>query len=73
MLKPIRQAIRGEYFTIHSLACSSDEAFGLQQLGCFEGACGKVVAGSSNIILQIGETRLAISERLAKTIVIRSQ
>ncbi|MCA1802143.1 MAG: hypothetical protein LC662_06765 [Rhodothermaceae bacterium] len=73
MLKPIRQANRGEYFTIYSLDCSNDEAFGLQQLGCFVGACGRLISGSSDIILQIGETRLAISERLAKTILIRSQ
>jgi Fe2+ transport system protein FeoA len=73
LLKPILLAGKGEQFTIHSLGSNHEEVSGLQQLGCFEGATGRVVSGPSNLILQIGNTRLAISDRLARTIVIRSQ
>jgi Fe2+ transport system protein FeoA len=42
----------------------------LQELGCVEGATGTVVSNQKNIILQVGECRLAITHPLAMNILV---
>ncbi|MTI86829.1 MAG: ferrous iron transport protein A [Balneolaceae bacterium] len=70
MLKPIINTKKGEQFAIQCLGCSCEEACQLQQLGCVEGVTGKVISNYSRVILEIGNTRLAISKDLAKSILV---
>lgn len=60
----------GEKVSVCCFACSNSEACRLRELGCVEGTCGVVVSNQSNVILQVGETRLAINGNLAKSILV---
>lgn len=73
MLKPINSTKKGERVAIQCLGCSREDSCQLQALGCVEGVIGEVLSNHSRVILKIGETRLAISENLAKSILISPQ
>ncbi|MEX2605626.1 MAG: FeoA domain-containing protein [Gracilimonas sp.] len=73
MLKPIIHTRKGDRVAIQCLGCSHEENCQLQELGCVEGVVGEVISNHSRIILKIGDTRLAIGENLAKSILISSQ
>lgn len=73
MIKPISLTERGEIIAIQYLGCNDDEIYQLQELGCIEGVHGKIISNHSNIIFQLGGTRLAISGKLAETIIVSSR
>ncbi|MEX2632840.1 MAG: FeoA domain-containing protein [Balneolales bacterium] len=72
-MHPLTAAILGEEIDIQCLACSSQNACKLREMGCVEGLKGKLISNGSKIIFQVGETRLAISTQLAHTILVRSK
>lgn len=73
MMKPITNTRKGERIAIQCLGCTREETCQLQELGCVEGVCGEVISNHTRVILQIGNTRLAISENLAKSILVSSE
>lgn len=68
MLLPINQSKIGCTFRICQLGCSESCARQLRQHGCCEGAKCKVLSLQKQLILQIGETRLALDKSLANSI-----
>lgn len=60
----------GENVNICSLTCSFDEAKRLREMGCVEGSSAVIISNRSNVILQVGDTRLAINGNLARTILV---
>lgn len=72
-MKPINSTKKGERIAIKCMQCSHEDTCLLQDLGCFEGVIGEVLSNNSRVILKIGDTRLAISESLANTILITPQ
>ena len=60
----------GENVDICSLSCSLDEARRLREMGCVEGARAMVISNQKNVIIQAGDTRLAINGNLARTILV---
>lgn len=73
MLKPINSTKKGERVAIKCLGCSHEDNCQLQALGCIEGVIGEIMSNHSRIIIKIGDTRLAIGENLAKSILISPQ
>lgn len=72
-LKPINTAKKGERVAIECLLCGHRDSCQLHDLGCIEGVMGEVLSNHSRVILKIGETRLAISEKMAKSILVSTQ
>ena len=70
MITPLSNTRKGEQIYIHCLNCSCHETCRLQELGCMKGARGKIISKQKNIILQVGESRIAISAALAKSILV---
>lgn len=70
MLHPLSTTKAGEEVTIRCLTCTCEDTCRLNDLGCVEGIKGRIISNQSNIILQIGESRLAIHESLAKNILV---
>ena len=60
----------GENVSICSLNCSFDEAKRLRELGRREGINAVIISNQKNIIMQVGDTRLAINGNLARTILV---
>ena len=69
-MHPLSNSKEGEEVVVQCMNCSCDDACRLNDLGCVEGIDGKIISNQKNIILQVGETRLAIAENLAKTILV---
>lgn len=67
---PLNITKSGENVDICCLNCSCDEACRLRELGCVEGVSGKIISNQSNVIIQVGETRLAINGKLARRILV---
>jgi Fe2+ transport system protein FeoA len=67
---PLNVTKSGEKVDICCLDCSCDDACRLRELGCVEGVSGKIISNQSNVILQVGETRLAINGKLARRILV---
>jgi len=67
---PLKVTKSGEKVSVCCFACSHGEACRLREMGCVEGAFGVVVSNQANVILQVGETRLAINGNLAKSILV---
>ena len=65
---PLSTSQVGEMITIQCFGCSTEDACRLRELGCVEGVFGKIVSKQNHIILQVGETRLAINGDLARRI-----
>lgn len=70
-MHPLNTAKAGEQINIQCLGCDCQNACRLRELGCVEGVKGKIISNNSNIVLQVGDTRLAISEKLARKILVR--
>lgn len=70
MLHPLSHSKTGEKISIKCLSCSCEEACRLRELGCVEGIDGRIISNQSNVILQVGETRLAINKKLAHSILV---
>lgn len=60
----------GENVNICCLNCSCNEANRLRELGCREGMNAIIISNQNNVILQVGETRLAINGNLARSILV---
>ncbi|MGD8427955.1 MAG: FeoA family protein [Balneolaceae bacterium] len=69
-MHPLNTTKAGEKINIQCLGCDCQNACRLRELGCVEGVKGKIISNNSNIVLQVGDTRLAISEKLARTILV---
>jgi Fe2+ transport system protein FeoA len=69
---PLTTTKPGEKVHICTLSCSMEEAKRLRELGCVEGICAAIVSNQSNVILQVGETKLAINGNLARTILVKT-
>lgn len=67
---PLTVTRPGENVAICSLTCTCDEARRLRELGCVEGNCACIISNQSNVIIQVGNTRLAINGKLARTILV---
>lgn len=72
MMHPLNNSKEGENIVVRCFDCNCDDICRLNDLGCFEGANGKIISNQNNIILQVGETRLAIAKDLAKSILVSS-
>lgn len=72
MMHPLNSSKEGENIVVRCLDCNCDDICRLNELGCIEGANGKIISNQNNIILQVGETRLAIAKDLAKSILVSS-
>lgn len=70
MMHPLSKSKVGEEVVVQCLDCDCDDACRLNDLGCVEGANGRIISNQNSIILQVGETRLAIAEKLAKSILV---
>lgn len=60
----------GENVDISTFSCSSDEAKRLRELGCVEGNHAVIISNQKNVILQVGDTKLAINGKLARSILV---
>lgn len=69
-MHPLSNSKEGEEVVVRCLDCNCDDVCRLNELGCIEGANGKIISNQQNIILQVGETRLAIARKLAQTILV---
>lgn len=69
-MHPLNTSKEGEEVVVQCLDCNCDDVCRLNELGCIEGANGKILSNQKNVILQVGETRLAIGEDLAKSILV---
>ena len=67
---PLSITKEGEEIHIQCLGCGCDEASRLRELGCIEGVSGKILSKHHNVILQVGETRIAIGGDLASSIIV---
>jgi len=67
-MHPLNTTKAGEKIYIQCLGCDCQDACRLRALGCIEGIKGKIISNNSNVVLQVGDTRLAISKKLARSI-----
>lgn len=72
MMHPLSNSKAGEKINIQCLGCSCEEACRLRELGCVEGTSGRIISNQSSVIVQVGETRLAIDQKLANSILVHS-
>lgn len=69
---PLKKSKSGETVCIQCLGCSCGEAGRLREMGCVEGNSGTIISNQSDVVLQVGESRLAINGDLARTILVSS-
>ncbi|MCG8372386.1 MAG: FeoA domain-containing protein [Balneolales bacterium] len=69
---PLTLTKDGERVEVQSLNCQHDDVYRLNEMGCVQGAKGTIISNQDNVILQVGETRLAIAGNLAKSIFVTS-
>lgn len=65
---PLSVLNAGDIVCISCLGCALDQACRLREMGCTEGALVRIVSAHGNVVVQIGQTRLAIDETLARLI-----
>ncbi len=70
MVHPLSIGKEGEEIVVKCLDCHCDDVCRLNELGCIEGAKATIISNQKNIILQVGEARLAIASTLAKSILV---
>lgn len=73
MVHPLSIGKEGDEIVVKCLDCHCDDVCRLNELGCVEGAKGTIISNQKNIILQVGEARLAIAATLAKSILVSSR
>ena len=73
MMHPLSNGKEGEEVIVRCLDCHCDDVCRLNELGCVEGAKGRIISNQKNVILQVGEARLAIAATLARTILVSPQ
>lgn len=69
-MHPLSNSKEGEEVVVRCLDCHCDDVCRLNELGCVEGANGRIISNQNNVILQVGESRLAIAGALARTILV---
>lgn len=69
-MHPLNTTNAGEKVFIKCLGCNCQDACRLREMGCVEGIKGKIISNNSNVVLQVGDTRLAISKKLARSILV---
>lgn len=69
-MQPLIYSRAGEKIYIRCLGCSCNEACRLREMGCVEGNRGTIISNQSHVVLQVGESRLAINGKLARTILV---
>lgn len=69
-MHPLNTTKTGEKIFIQCLGCNCQDACRLREMGCVEGIKGKIISNNSNVVLQVGDTRLAISKKLARSILV---
>lgn len=70
---PLNTTKAGEKVDICCLSCDCQQACRLREMGCVEGSSGKIISNQSRVIVQVGETRLAINSDLARSILVSSR
>jgi Fe2+ transport system protein FeoA len=70
MFHPLNTSREGEQVIVRCLTCHGEDACRLNELGCVEGANGRIISNQKRVILQVGESRIAITENLAKSILV---
>ncbi|RNC79285.1 MAG: ferrous iron transport protein A [Balneola sp.] len=73
MIHPLSIGKEGDEVVVKCFDCHCDDVCRLNELGCIEGAKGTIISNQKNIILQVGEARLAIAATLAKSILVSPQ
>jgi Fe2+ transport system protein FeoA len=67
---PLSALNAGDIVSISCLGCALDQACRLREMGCAEGAMARIIANRRDVIIQIGDTRLAIDAMLARMILV---
>ncbi len=67
---PLNHSKEGEEVTVQCIDCDCDDLGRLNELGCYEGASGTIISNQRNVILKVGESRLAIDNNLAQSILV---
>ncbi|MGB0347436.1 MAG: FeoA family protein [Balneolaceae bacterium] len=67
---PLNHSKAGEEVTVECIDCDCDDVCRLNELGCYEGASGIIISNHKNVILKVGESRLAIDNALAQSILV---
>ncbi len=67
---PLNLTKEGEQVVVKCINCHCDDVCRLNELGCVEGAKGVIISNQKNVILKVGETRLAINTDIAKSILV---
>lgn len=70
MLYPLINTKEGEEVIVRCLDCHCDDVCRLNELGCVEGVGGRIISNQNQVILQVGESRLAIAAPLARSILV---
>lgn len=69
-MHPLNTIKAGDKVCVCALSCSAEDACRLRKIGCVEGFSGTVLSNHSNIIVQLGETRLGIHRSIAASIMV---
>jgi len=67
---PLSALQAGDIVSISCLGCALDQACRLREMGCAEGALARIISNRRDVIIQIGDTRLAIDAMLARMILV---
>jgi len=67
---PLNHSKAGEDIIVQAVECECDDVCRLQELGCIEGTSATIISNQKNVILKVGESRLAIDRSLAKSILV---
>jgi Fe2+ transport system protein FeoA len=67
---PLTRSKEGEVITVRCIDCDCEDLGRLNELGCYEGASGTIISNQQNVILKVGESRLAIDNNLAQSILV---
>lgn len=70
---PLSRSKAGEEVTVECIDCDCENVCRLNELGCYEGASGTIISNQKNVILKVGESRLAIDNILAKSILVTAR
>ena len=69
-MHPLSNSKEGEQVVVRCLECNCEDVCRLNELGCVEGANGRIISNQKNVILEVGSTRLAIAFDIARSILV---
>ena len=67
---PLNRSKEGEEVIVRCIDCDCEDLGRLNELGCYEGASGTIISNQKSVILKVGETRLAIDNTIAESILV---